>query len=65
MGDEMNPVFQLLKGIVDKPDTQVYYRGAFYALGAPDTPHGCTLAYVRGQLRELDTQVKAATTKKD
>lgn len=56
--DEMNPVFQLLKGIVEQADAQVYYRGAFYALGASDTPHGCTLAYVRTQLRELDAQVK-------
>lgn len=56
-----NPVYQLLKGLVEQPDLQIYYRGSVYALGAADCPHGATLAFVRAQLRELDKKVKAAS----
>lgn len=60
--DEMNPVFQLLKGLVDNANQQIHYKGSFYAVGDPDCPHGATMAYVRGQLREVDARVKEIKT---
>lgn len=57
---EINPVIQLLQGILDNSNIQICFRGTTRALDDPELSVNAGVMYVRGQLRELQKQAKAA-----
>ncbi len=57
---ETNPVFQLLRQLVENPPQQLHFRNQFHALDAEDCPFQAGMTFVMGQLRLLREAEKAA-----
>ena len=57
--EEKNAVIQLLEGLLEKQDIQVYYKNRTIAFGDPELPVNAGVAFVRSQLTALTEAAKA------